>query len=206
MSLLDNYWVLPMPPEYRPPASGPQLDGFCVVCGEHVPKTDPESSPCPQRYLIPHGEVLPFVRTELEKIPHHDDGKVSVRELRAAARRGRVAWAKSKGDDMFEKDLEATSWNDNEWPTIFYEIAEVTEDVTAEDVRDAVLAALMACPDNAPFEERQQAYRSLLRYIVEDYANDIGASIDTACDALVGAAQASEPIKEEIIRRRRATT
>lgn len=107
---------------------------------------------------------------------------------------------------MFEQDLEATSWNDREWPTIFYEIAEVTEDVTAEDVRDAVLAALMACPDDAPFEERQKAYRSLLQYIVEDYAKDIGASINTACDALVGAAQASEPVKEEILRRRRVTS
>jgi hypothetical protein len=107
---------------------------------------------------------------------------------------------------MFEKDFEATSWNDAEWPTIFAEIAEVTEDVTSEDVRDAVLAAFMACPDDAPFEERQEQYRKLLRYIVEDYANELGVSIDKACDALVGAAQASEPVKEEIIRRRRVTT
>lgn len=103
---------------------------------------------------------------------------------------------------MFEKDFEATSWNDAEWPTIFTEIAESTEDVTAEDVRDAVCAAFTACPDDAAFEERQKAYYSLLRYIVEDYANEIGVSVYKACDALVGAAQASEPVKEEVIRRR----
>jgi len=106
---------------------------------------------------------------------------------------------------MFEKDWEATSWNDNEWPTIFSEIAEATEDVKPEDVRDAVLAAFTACPDDTPFEERQQTYYKLLRYIVEDYAKEIGVSVESACDALVGAAQASEPVLDEVTRRRSTT-
>jgi hypothetical protein len=103
---------------------------------------------------------------------------------------------------MFEKDFDALNWNDNDWPTIFYEIAEAVDDVTAKDVRDAVLAAFTACPDNVSPEQRRQAYRSLLRYIVEDYAKVAGVDADLACDALVGAAQASEPIKQEVIRRR----
>lgn len=86
-ALLERYWVLPLPPA----SAQPGTEGFCVVCGDWVPRTDPEESGCPRRYLVPHAEILPFVVQILKTLGTTDEW-LRTSDLRAAAKRGYEQW------------------------------------------------------------------------------------------------------------------
>lgn len=88
--ILQRYWVIPMPESYRPGAYTRELDGFCVVCGDWVPKTDPEGSACPNRYLTPHSEILPYVVEAMKAISKGE--WLTVGDLKKAAKEGRARW------------------------------------------------------------------------------------------------------------------
>lgn len=85
-----------------------------------------------------------------------------------------------------------------EIPSIFYEIAAVTPGVTADDVKNAVGAALDAVTEQMTEEEAVALQRAILRNIVEDYARTIEMNPDMTSDALIAATQyADDPDEEE---------
>ena len=85
-----------------------------------------------------------------------------------------------------------------EIPSIFYEIAAATPGVTADDVKNAVGAALDAVTEQMTEEEAVTLQRAILRNIVEDYARAVEMSSDMTSDALIAATQyADDPDVEE---------
>jgi hypothetical protein len=74
-------------------------------------------------------------------------------------------------------------------PAIFNDIVEAVPGITAEDVMNAVGAALdAATPGMAP-EEATALQRAILHNIVEEYARSIEVTPAQAADALIAATQ-----------------
>lgn len=84
--ILENYWILPLPEGYTHPTHA----GFCVVCGTWTTKLDQEAMIlCPQRWLLPHREILPFVVAELKKLKGDREDWLSLAQIKEASKRGR---------------------------------------------------------------------------------------------------------------------